>query len=138
MKNINAQAIQNRQLAAQKAAIIARLHTLFAQGGAHVEPLSALLEVKLGGKRVGHHHVDCALITSDQKTYYFCFGYNRVKEAEHPFFILLKDNWFDGTKLIAQDGWFYQSLSEVMNIQGGFLGQGITVAISNVQVDKAA
>ncbi len=87
---------------------------------------------------VGHHHVDCALITSDQKTYYFCFGYNRVKEAEHPFFILLKDNWFDGTKLIAQDGWFYQSLSEVMNIQGGFLGQGITVAISNIQVDQAA
>jgi hypothetical protein len=138
MNKINAQIIRNRQIAAQKAALIARLCTLFAQGGAHVEPLSALLEVKRAGKRFGHHHVDCALTTSDQKTYYFCFGYNRVKQAEHPFFILLKDNWFDGAKLIAQDGWFYESLSEVMNIQGGFLGQGITVAISNVQVDQAA
>lgn len=128
----------HKELIARKQAIMAKLGQLFAKGGAHLEPLSALVELRKNGKLIGKHHIDCGLITSDGKTYHFCFGYDRAKEAEHPFFIRLMDNWFEGSRVVAKDDWFYAALASAMNIQGTFRDQEISVSISKVELSQAA
>lgn len=128
----------NNELADQKATLIKTLSTLFAAQGAHLEAVSALLEVRRDGKFVSNYHADCMLINSDGKTYYFTFGYDRAKEAEHPFFIRIFDTWFQNNAFVARSHSLYAPLSEVMNLQGEFAARGITVNVKEVETAVAA
>lgn len=141
MKTLNAKVnniSNNNELTAQKAALIKTLSTLFAAQGAHLEAVSALLEVRRDGKFVSNYHADCMLINSDGKTYYFTFGYDRAKEAEHPFFIRIFDTWFQNNAFVARNHSLYAPLSEVMNLQGEFAARGITVMVKEVDEQIAA
>ena len=138
MKKSTANRVNGYELAAKKAALIARLTQLFGQVGAQLEPMSANIELNQGRTRIGIFHADCTLVTSEGRCYYFCFGYDRAKEMEHPFFIRLVDSWFKGNELVAPDRWLYTSLSEVMNVQGAFIGKGITARVKDLQLAKAA
>ena len=138
MKKKIVKAITNQELTAQKEAIVARLIKLFSTVAATVLPQTALIELKLNRKLVGHFHADCSIQTNDGQAYYVCFGYDRVKVAEHPFFIRIEDHWFRGADLIAKDEWFYESLSEVMNIQGRFEQNRTTLRVIDEDVAQAA
>ena len=123
----------NNQINAQKQALIKTLGTLFAQAGWHLETVDALASVGTAQKRISRHHVDCILVTDQGKTYYFCFGYSKTKNAENPFFIRLLDSWFDGTKLVAKSNWLLPPITEAMKVQNDFLCEGITVRFEELR-----
>lgn len=141
MKTLNAKASnigKNNELKAKKAALIGTLSSLFAAQGAHLEAVSALLEVRQDGRFVSNYHADCMLISGDGKIYYFTFGYDRAKTAEHPFFIRIFDTWFQDNAFVARNHSLYAPLSEVMNVQGEFAAKGITVKVKEVDTAIAA
>lgn len=135
---VNKNVFNNHELNAKKAALINTLSKLFASQGAHLEAVSALLEVRRDGKFVSNYHADCMLISGDGKTYYFTFGYDRTKQAEHPFFIRLFDSWFRDNAFVAKNHSLYAPLSEVMNVQGEFAAKGISVQVKAVETAIAA
>lgn len=138
MKNRNVKIARDQQLLARKLVLMDRLAKLFARANAHLEQLCGLVELSDNGKSAGRYHIDCMLITAESKTYYFTFGYSQAKSVEHPFFIRLNEDWFDGTKLVTDDRWLYASLSQAMGCQGEFLAQGISVAMSQIELSRAA
>lgn len=141
IKSIRAN-ISNQEFPAKKEAVLTKLKALFAKADADLAVVSAT--VKLSRridevvKVVGVYQIDCMVSTTDGKTYYFAFGYDRHQEVENPFFIWLNDSWFDGTELTAREQALYLTLSQTMGHQGRFADQGISLKVSSFQAESAA